>query len=83
MNEMKSWGDCVKIYVADLRAQFDAKIKLANTTLRNTTPASRYCRKNSGLPKRSEPPPGNAIRLPNQGETLVSILVPPRTRATR
>ena len=32
MNEMKSWGDCVKIYVADLRAQFDAKIKLANTT---------------------------------------------------
>ena len=33
MNEMKSWGDCVKTYVADLRAQIDAKIKLANSTI--------------------------------------------------
>ena len=33
MKEMKSWGDCVKNYVADLRAQIDAKIKLANTTI--------------------------------------------------
>lgn len=33
MKEMKSWGDCVKTYVADLRAQIDAKIKLANSTI--------------------------------------------------
>jgi hypothetical protein len=33
MNEMKSWGDCVENYLADLRAQIDAKIKLANTTI--------------------------------------------------
>ena len=33
MNEMKSWGDCVKNYVADLRAQIDARVKLANTTI--------------------------------------------------
>jgi hypothetical protein len=31
--EIRAWGDCVKSYVADLRAQVDAKIKLANSTI--------------------------------------------------
>lgn len=31
--EVRAWGDCVKAYVADLRAQVDAKIKLANSTV--------------------------------------------------
>ena len=31
--EVRAWGDCVKSYVADLRAQVDAKIKLANSTI--------------------------------------------------
>jgi hypothetical protein len=31
--EIRAWGDCVKTYVADLRAQVDAKIKLANSTI--------------------------------------------------
>jgi len=31
--EMRTWGSCVKDYVADLRAQIDAKIKLANSTI--------------------------------------------------
>ena len=31
--EIRAWGDCVKIFVADLRAQVDAKIKLANSTI--------------------------------------------------
>ena len=30
---MSAWGDCIKNYVADLRAQIDAKIKLANSTV--------------------------------------------------
>ena len=33
LKEMKSWGDCVKNYVADLRAQIDAQIKVANATI--------------------------------------------------
>ena len=33
MNDMRTWGECVKVYVADLRAQIDAKIKLANATI--------------------------------------------------
>jgi hypothetical protein len=31
--EVRAWGDCVKNFVADLRAQVDAKIKLANSTI--------------------------------------------------
>jgi hypothetical protein len=31
--DVRAWGDCVKNYVADLRAQVDAKIKLANSTI--------------------------------------------------
>ena len=31
--DIRAWGDCVKNYVADLRAQVDAKIKLANSTI--------------------------------------------------
>src|SRR4030095_9244139 len=33
INDVKLWGDCVKASVAELRAQIDAKIKLANSTL--------------------------------------------------
>ncbi len=33
INEVRAWGDCVKASVADLRAQIDAKIKLANSTI--------------------------------------------------
>ena len=33
INEMRAWGDCVKNYVTDLRAQIDTKIKLANSTI--------------------------------------------------
>ncbi|MEO8344532.1 MAG: hypothetical protein ABI607_02455 [Betaproteobacteria bacterium] len=33
MNDMRAWGDCVKAQVVDLRAQIDAKIKLANSTI--------------------------------------------------
>ena len=33
MNEMKAWGDCATAFVADLRAQIDARIKLANSTI--------------------------------------------------
>jgi len=33
INEVRLWGDCVKNYVVDLRAQVDAKIKLANSTI--------------------------------------------------
>jgi hypothetical protein len=33
LSEVRAWGDCVKNYVADLRAQVDAKIKLANSTI--------------------------------------------------
>jgi hypothetical protein len=33
VNDMRAWGDCVKNYVADLRAQIDTKIKLANSTI--------------------------------------------------
>jgi hypothetical protein len=31
--DVRAWGDCVKTYVTDLRAQVDAKIKLANSTI--------------------------------------------------
>ncbi len=33
INEVRLWGDCVKATVAELRAQVDAKIKLANSTI--------------------------------------------------
>jgi hypothetical protein len=33
INDIRVWGDCVKSYVADLRAQVDAKIMLANSTI--------------------------------------------------
>jgi hypothetical protein len=33
INEVRLWGDCVRASVADLRAQIDAKIKLANSTI--------------------------------------------------
>jgi hypothetical protein len=33
IKEMRTWGDCTKDLVADLRAQIDAKMKLANTTI--------------------------------------------------
>ncbi|HQR11880.1 MAG TPA: hypothetical protein PLW68_11170 [Casimicrobiaceae bacterium] len=32
-NDVKAWGECIKAYVADLRAQIDARIKLANSTI--------------------------------------------------
>ena len=31
--EIKAWGDCIRTYVADLRADIDAKIKVANATI--------------------------------------------------
>jgi hypothetical protein len=33
MNEMRAWGECVKVQVADIRSQIDVKIKLANSTI--------------------------------------------------
>jgi hypothetical protein len=33
MNEMKAWGSCTTAFVADVRAQIDAKVKLANSTV--------------------------------------------------
>jgi len=33
INEDRAWGDCVKNYVADLRAQVDARINLAGSTI--------------------------------------------------
>ena len=33
MKEMRAWGDCVKAQIADLRADIDTKMKLANTTI--------------------------------------------------
>ena len=33
INDVRVWGDCVKATVAELRAQVDAKIKLANSTI--------------------------------------------------
>lgn len=33
INEVRVWGDCVKGLVAELRAQVDAKIRLANSTV--------------------------------------------------
>jgi hypothetical protein len=33
MKEMRTWGECVKAQVADLRAEIDTKIKLANSTI--------------------------------------------------
>jgi hypothetical protein len=33
MNEMKAWGSCTSAFVADVRAQIDAKVKLANSTV--------------------------------------------------
>jgi hypothetical protein len=32
-NDVKAWGECIKNYVADLRAQIDARIKTANSTI--------------------------------------------------
>lgn len=31
--EIKGWGDCIRNYVAELRAEIDAKIKVANATI--------------------------------------------------
>jgi hypothetical protein len=33
IKEVHDWGDCVRASVAELRAQIDAKIKLANSTI--------------------------------------------------
>ena len=33
MNEMKSYGTCTTAFVADVRAQIDARQKLANSTV--------------------------------------------------
>ena len=33
MNEMKAWGNCTTAFVADMRAQIDARQKLANSTI--------------------------------------------------
>jgi hypothetical protein len=33
MNEMKAWGSCTTAFVADVRAQIDARVKLANSTV--------------------------------------------------
>jgi hypothetical protein len=33
MNEMKAWGSCTSAFVADVRAQIDARVKLANSTV--------------------------------------------------
>ena len=31
--EIKAWGDCIRNYVAELRAEIDAKIKVANASI--------------------------------------------------
>jgi len=33
MNEMKTYGTCTTAFVADVRAQIDARVKLANSTV--------------------------------------------------
>jgi hypothetical protein len=33
MKEMRTWGDCVKAQVADLRAEIESRAKLANSTI--------------------------------------------------
>ncbi len=55
-NDVKAWGDCVKVYVADLRAQIDARIKTANTTIEDYNTALKELQAEQMEPDSSTPP---------------------------
>lgn len=59
-NDVKAWGDCIKNYVADLRAQIDARIKTANSTIEDYNAAlkelqAEQTEAETGVPANTKP----------------------------
>ncbi len=58
-NEVKAWGECVKNYVADLRAQIDTRIKAANSTIEDYNAALKELQAQQTEAETGEAAPGN------------------------